>query len=130
MMTAEPQPGSRSYSQGWGPAVDFSDRGRVSEVKEEVCTAVECYSDVVVVQEFTKVEPGAFQLKFYAPNVGNIRVSWQGSDAQREELELIDINQLGPDELVEVRAEALELEAHAYQISPDVYGSTEPMTTP
>lgn len=129
-MTVDAQPGSRSYSQGWGPAVDFADRGQVSEVLDELCTAVECYREVVVVREFTEVEPGAAQLKYYAPGVGNIRVSWQGSDAQREELELIGVNQLGPDELADVRAEALELEAHAYQISPDVYGLTEPMTVP
>lgn len=130
MMTTDPKPGSRSYSQGWGPAVDFSDRGQVSEVKAEVCTAVECYNDVIVVQEFTEMEPGAFQLKFYAPGVGNIRVSWQGSDKQREELELIGVNQLSPEELAEVRAKALELEEHAYLVSPDVYGLTEPMTAP
>ena len=130
MMTAAPQPGTPSYSQGWGPAVDFSDRGEVSEVLEELCTVVECYRDVAVVREFTEVEPGASQLKYYAPGVGNIRVSWRGSDAQQEELELIGVNQLGPDEMAEVRAEALELEAHAYQVSPDVYGVTEPMIAP
>lgn len=130
MMTADPRPGTPSYSQGWGPAVDFSDRGEVSEVLEELCTVVECYRDVAVVREFTEVEPGASQLKYYAPGVGNIRVSWRGSDAQQEELELIGVNQLGPDEMAEVRAEALELEAHAYQVSPDVYGLTEPMIAP
>ena len=76
------------------------------------------------------MEPGASQLKFYAPGVGNIRVSWRGADAQQEELELIGINQLNPDEMAEVRAEALELEAHAFQVSPDVYGLTEPMIAP
>ena len=130
MMTAAPRAGSPSYSQGWGPAVDFSDRGEVSEILEELCTAIECYSDVVVVREFTEMEPGASQLKFYAPGVGNIRVSWRGADAQQEDLELIGINQLNPDEMAEVRAEALELEAHAFQVSPDVYGLTEPMIAP
>ena len=85
---------------------------------------------MAVVREFTEVEPGASQLKYYAPGVGNIRVSWRGSDAQQEELELIGVNQLGLDEMAEVRAEALELEAHAYQVSPDVYGVTEPMIAP
>jgi hypothetical protein len=127
MMTANPQPGSRSYSQGWSPAVDFRDRGQVVEVLEELCTAIECYNDVLVIREFTSVEPDAAQLKYYAPGVGNVRVSWQGEDAQREELELIGINQLGPEELAAIRAEALELEAHANEISSDVYGQTQPM---
>lgn len=130
MMTAAPQAGTPSYSQGWGPAVDFSDRGEVSEILKELCTAIECYGDVVVVREFTEKEPGASQLKFYAPGIGNIRVSWRGADAQQEELELIGINQLGPEEMAEVRAEALELEAHAFEVSPDVYGLTEPMIAP
>jgi hypothetical protein len=126
-MPADPQPGSPSFSQGWSPVVDFRDRGQATEVLEEMCTAIECYSDVLVIREFTLEEPGAAQLKYYAPGVGNIRVSWRGEDAQQEELELIGINQLGPEELTAIRAQALELEAHAYEISPEVYGQTEPM---
>ena len=130
MMPAAPRSGSRSYSQGWGPAVDFSDRGEVSEILKELCTAIDCYGDVVVVREFTEKEPGASQLKFYAPGVGNIRVSWRGAGAQQGELGLLRIHQLWAGGKGEVRAKALELEAHAFEISPDVYGLTEPMNAP
>lgn len=127
-MPADPRPGSPSFSQGWSPAVDFSDRGQVTEVLEEMCTVIECYAGVLVIQESTVEEPGATQLKYYAPGVGNIAVDWEGEDNQREELELIGVNQLSPEALAEVRELALEVEAHAFTVSPDVYGLTEPMT--
>ena len=29
----------------------------------------------------SETEPDAFQVKYYAPDVGNIKVSWRGEDA-------------------------------------------------
>jgi hypothetical protein len=81
---------------------------------------------VLVVEEFTKEEPNAFQLKYYARDVGHVRVGWKGEDAQQEELELVELVQLSPEALAEIRELALELEAHAYEISEDVYGHTPP----
>jgi hypothetical protein len=125
-MMAKPQPGTPSFSAGWGPEVDFMDRGQVSEIASENCVPVDCYKDVLVIEEFTAVEPNAFQTKYYAPGVGNIRVGWKGEDAQKEELELVEYVQLSPDDLAEYRDLALELEQHAYEISQDVYGQTSP----
>jgi len=129
-MTADPQLEDPSYSQGWGPAVDFRDRGQVSEMGQETCVPVDCYEDVLVVEEFTLEEPNAFQLKYYARGVGHVRVGWKGEDAQQEELELVEFTQLDAAALAEVRAAALELEQHAYEISKDVYGSTPPAESP
>jgi hypothetical protein len=42
-------------------------------------------------------------------------------------LELIELTQLSPEELAEVRTLALALEQHAYEVSSDVYGETPPM---
>lgn len=125
-MTAAPQLETPSYSQGWGPAVDFRDRGQVSEMGQEVCVPVDCYEDVLVIEEFTREEPNAFQLKYYARDVGHVRVGWRGEDAQQEELELVELIELTPEGLAEIRELALDLEAHAYQISEDVYGQTLP----
>jgi hypothetical protein len=71
-------------------------------------------------------ETDAYQLKYYAPNVGEVRVGWRGEDATQEELELIELTQLSAEELAEVRAMTLELEQHAYEISSEVYGQTPP----
>jgi hypothetical protein len=133
-MKAEPLLGMPSYPQGWGPAVEWTDRGQVSQMGQQTCVPVDCYEDVLVIDEFNPEEPKAFQLKYYASGVGFVRVGWRGPDATREELELVKLAQLDPEALAEVRAEALaegraealELEAHAYEISPNVYAHTPP----
>lgn len=125
-MLGDPVLGSLSYSQGWAPAVEFLDRGRVHEVRVETCVEFDCYTDVLVIAEFNVEEQGANQLKFFASGVGNVQVDWSGTDETQEELELVLVEQLDPSALADVRAAALELEASAYVVSPDVYGTTEP----
>jgi hypothetical protein len=126
IMEADPKLEAPSYSQGWAPAVNFTDRGQVSEVGQETCVPVDCYENVLVIREFSREEPDAFQLKYYAPGVGNVRVGWQGADASQETLELIEIIQLEAQAMEEVRAQALELEQRAYEISKEVYDQTPP----
>jgi hypothetical protein len=126
-MQADPQPGTPSYSQGWGPAVDWTDRAQVAQMGEQTCVPSDCYEDVLVTEEFNQEEPGAFQLKYYARGVGNVQVGWRGNDPTQETLELVKIVQLGPKGLEKARTEALALEEHAYEISPDVYGQTPPL---
>lgn len=125
-LKAEPKLGGGSYSQGWGPAVSWTDRAQVAQVGQEVCVPLGCYKDVIVTEEFSREEPGAFQLKYYARGVGNIKVGWKGADATKESLELVAINKLTPEQLAEVRAEALKLEKRAYAVSKQVYALTAP----
>jgi len=129
-MKAQPQPETPAYFQGWGPAVDWTDYGQVDQMGQETCVPVDCYQDVMVIAESSLDEPNAFQLKYYAPGVGNVRVGWRGADATQEELELVDLLQLDSEALAEVRAAALALEQHAYETSPDVYGQTPPAEGP
>ena len=75
-----------TYSQGWGPAVDYTDRGRVYKLGQETCVAAGCYKDVLVTDEFALDEPEARQLKYYAPGVGNVRVDWMERDEEKEVL--------------------------------------------
>ena len=129
-MHVEPQLGMPSYFQGWGPAVEWNDYGQVDQMGLETCVPVDCYEDVLVIAESSLDETDAFQLKYYARNVGNVRVGWRGEDATQEELELVEFVQLSMDTMEEVRTQALEMEAHAYEISQDVYGQTAPMELP
>jgi hypothetical protein len=126
-MLADPKPDLPNYYQGWGPAVDWSDFSQVDQVGQETCVPVGCYQDVLVIAESSLGETDAYQLKYYAPNVGEVRVGWRGEDTTQEELELIELTQLSAEELAEVRAIVLELEQHAYEVSSDVYGQTPPM---
>jgi len=129
-MKGEPQLGTPSYCAGWGPAVDFRDRGQVSQIGQETCVPFGCHQDALVIDEFTLAEPNAIQLKYYARGVGNVRVGWKGDDATKETLELVNVVQLSPEALAEVRRQALELEQHAYEISKDVYTHTQPAEGP
>lgn len=126
MMQAEPKAETPSYSQGWGPAVDWTDRGQVERVNQKTCVKVACYEDVLVIAETSASEQDAYQLKYYAPNVGNVRVGWRGAgEKSKESLELVKLEKRSEDALASVRDEALKLESHAYEVSPDVYGETE-----
>ena len=126
-MVTQPELGIPSYYQGWGPAVDWSDYGQVHQVGQETCVPVDCYKDVLVIAESSLGEVDAYQLKYYARGVGEIRVGWKGEDAIQEELELIEFVQLSPEELAEVRAAALALEQSALNNSREVYAVTSPL---
>jgi hypothetical protein len=127
MMQAKPQPGTPSYAQGWGPAVQWTDRGQVDQIGQKVCVPVTCYEDVLVIAETSAQEPDARQLKYYARGVGNVRVGWKGAgEKTKETLELTRIEQLDAKALAEVRAKALEMEKNAYQRSTAVYAHTPP----
>jgi len=126
MMPANPLLGAPSYSQGWGPAVDFTDRAQVEEIDQQICVAVDCFDNVMIIAESSRAEPNAFQLKYYAPGVGNIKIGYRGDDATREQLELVEIRVVSQEEMAEVREMALKLEENAYKISKEVYDQTEP----
>jgi hypothetical protein len=127
MMQGQPRLGTPSYAQGWGPAVDWTDRGQVDQLGQKTCVPVACYEDVLVIAETSQSEPDAQQLKYYARGVGNVRVGWRGAgEKTKETLELVKVEQLDATALAQVRAKALELEKSAYQRSKAVYSHTPP----
>jgi hypothetical protein len=127
-MQGEPRPGTPSYAQGWGPEVNWTDRARVYRVGQKDCVPVDCYDDVLVIDEFNRDEPGAHQLKYYARGVGGVRVGWRGAkEEEREVMVLVAFRQLDAAAMANVREKVLEQEERAYRISPDVYGQTEPI---
>lgn len=125
-MPGDPQAGQPSYSEGWAPDVDFTDRGQVTQTGQKVCVKAGCYENVIVITETSKAEPDASQLKYFAPDVGNIMTNWNGSDQTQETLELTEIVHLDAQALSEVRASALDLEKSAYDKSKDVFAKTGP----
>jgi hypothetical protein len=130
MMKADPRVGTPSYAQGWAPAVNWTDRGQVDQMTQ-TCVPVECYEEVLVIAESSQAEPDARQLKYYARGVGNVRVGWRGAgEKTKETLELVKLEHLSPEALAKVRAEALKLEEHAYEVSKDVYAQTPPAEPP
>jgi hypothetical protein len=131
MMKAEPKLGTPSYSQGYGPAVNWTDRGQVFAMGQEVLVGTSRYTDVLVIRETSAEEEAAdaFQLKYYAAGTGNIKVGWMGSgEKSKETLDLTKVEQLDAQELATVREKALALEKSAYRRSKNVYGRTAPAT--
>jgi hypothetical protein len=126
-MKADPQLGTPSYSQGWGPAVDWTDRGIAYQMGQKTSVRAGTYDDVLVIKETARSEVDAEQLKYYARAVGNVRVGWAGKgEKTRETLELVKVEQLDPRGLAEIDAKALKLEKSAYKRSKNVYGGTRP----
>jgi hypothetical protein len=127
-MRTKPRRGTPSYSQGYAPPpINWVDNGKVHRTGIQTCVPAGCYRDVVVTREFETGKPDAFQEKYYAPGLGNIRTGWAGAkDVDKEVLVLVRVAHLGPAALARVRAKALALEHHAYRISKDVYGRTRP----
>jgi hypothetical protein len=124
---AEQRLGAPSYAQGFAPPpVDFDDRARVYKMNQQTCVPVDCYENVLVTEEFNPSEPGAYQLKYYAPDVGNVRVGWRGEkEEERETLELVEYQLLSPEALAEARKVAMEVDRRAYERS-EVYRETPP----
>lgn len=128
LIKAQPQSGGPSYSQGWGPEVGWADRAKVFEVGSRTCVPAGCYDGVLVMDEFSRDEPDAHQLKYYAPGLGVVRVGWAGAlETEQEVLGLVEIEHLEADDLAAIRAEVLATEARAFTNSPDVYGKTSPL---
>jgi hypothetical protein len=127
-MLANPVPGP-TYSQGWGPKVDYTDRARVYKLGQETCVAAGCYKDVLVTDEFALDEPEARQLKYYAPGVGNVRVGWMGRDEEKEVLSLVTLARLAAEAQAEVRDQVRALDRNAYEVS-QAYAPTPPVEEP
>jgi len=129
IMQAQPQLGTPSFAQGWGPAVGWKDRGATYQVGQKISVPAGTYEGVVVIKESAAGEQDAEQLKFYAPGVGNVRTGWIGTGAKTTEtLELVRIEQLDTKAMASVRTKALQLEHSAYRRSKDVYAKTQAAT--
>jgi hypothetical protein len=121
-MKAEPRLGAPAYSQGFAPApYNWDDWSKVYKVGRRTCVPADCYRNVLVIDEFEPTKPGAHQLKYYAPGVGNVRTGWRGTDPEKEVLVLNSVRRLGPKAMLRVRAVVRRHEERAY-----VYGRTPP----
>ncbi len=117
-MPAAPIVDKRSYSMGFAPApFNWTDRFVVHETGKEIKNASGQYTNVLVTREYSKKEPNAYQLKYYAAGVGNIGVGYIGNDPNAETMDLIESKQLNAAELANIREEAMKLEKRA-----SVYG--------
>jgi hypothetical protein len=127
-MHASPRVRTPDYAQGFAPPpLNWVDRGEVYKQNVRTCVPAGCYR-ALLIREFEVGVPDAYQLKYYARGVGNVRVGWEGeNDQDHEELRLTKIVQLKAQGLASARNAALKMERNAYRVSKDVYGKTAPM---
>jgi hypothetical protein len=117
---------SRFYVQGFAPEIDFLDCARIAQRNQTTCVPAGCFNEVLVTHEKNVLDPeGGIQSKFHAPRVGIVRVG-SIDPPTGEALELVEVDDLSPSELKEVRQEALRLDRRGYRFGGDAYEATEP----
>ncbi len=127
MMKVEPQPYAPSYSEGWGPAVGWTDRAKVFETGSATCVPAGCFKDVLVIDEFNRDEPDAHQLKYYVRGVGGVRVGWAGAkEDEQEVLELVKVDRLSAEAMAKVRSAAMAQDVRAAKVHIDVFDGVPP----
>ena len=138
-MPAEPRLGTPSYAQGYAPPpVTWDDRARVYKMGQQTCVPVDCYEHVLVTEEFEPSIKGAFQLKYYAQGMVNVRIGWRGKkEEEKETAVLVEVRQLSPEAMAKIREKAIELDRRGYeqpgkvgpfwQYTKEVYSHTQPV---
>jgi hypothetical protein len=127
LMRGDPKTGTPSYHHGLAPKIEFEDVAKIVKTEQKNCVPVGCYEDVLITDETNPAEPqDGHQLKYYAPDVGNIRAAPGKGGKEREVLVLVDIKRMTAGELAEARRQALALDRRAYRAAKAVWGSTPP----
>jgi hypothetical protein len=87
IMEANPQVGDTYYQEFLNGVAE--DQATVIQLDASVCMPYGCFDNVLVTKEFTALEPGVVDHKYYAPGVGDIKEETvQGGN---EILELVNI---------------------------------------
>lgn len=96
--------------------------GEPVEVGVQECVAFGCFDDVRVVQEGEVGAPDN-ENKSYAPGVGVINNVPLDASLHKDRFELMNLVELSPEGLAEASQTVLDLETHAVETAPEVYGS-------
>lgn len=70
---------------------EAEDQAEVLEVGVTVTIAMGTYEDCIVTKDYTLLEPGVYEKKYYAPGIGFIKEEKFEDDALIETLELVEI---------------------------------------
>jgi hypothetical protein len=134
-MVPDPKVTTKWSLQGFAPRIDFEDCARVNKLNQTICIPLNqpnnctTYDNVLVTEEKDAFDPASgIQTKAYAPGLGIIKIGAIG-DPLGETLELVSRDQLGADELAQVRAAVLELDRRAFQFG-GPYINTAPAEGP
>lgn len=110
-----------------GDASEDPSVGLPVEVGKQECVAFGCYDDIRVVQEGQSGAPDN-EYKYYAPGVGVVRNVPLNASLHQDRFELFNLIELSPEGLAEVSQRVLDLEEHARETAPEVFGGTPEST--
>ena len=101
ILLADPKPGDcvlQEYYEG-----EAEDRGKVLRLNATVSSAIEAvedYEDCLVTKEWTGLEPGNIEHKYYAPDVGLVYIEeLKGKTVKVELIDILDGKILDPNDL-------------------------------
>lgn len=124
-MLADPEVGD-AYEEGLVRSIEFYDVSEVASTDVRTCVPEDCYNNVLYVKETSPLdETGGTQTKYYAPNVGLVRIGAIGGDAQ-ERMTLRSVGKISDDALERVDREVRRLDEHGREIS-NLYARTNPV---
>jgi hypothetical protein len=124
IMLANPTTSKPKYLQGYGPEVEFLDCAKVFATGQNVCVPAGCFSNVLITNETSPPEPGS-QRKYYAPGIGNIKVTDPINPAG-EFLDLVEIAHLDEDAMEDVRDAVIRLDERGFNKS-ESYAQSNPV---
>ena len=123
-MRVKPRANTSDYYQGLIPSIEFGDLASIVGFLPELCVPAGCYRNVLQIKETNVFAQGeGFQMKYYAPRVGNIRIDFLGGP-EEETLQLVKVRRLGDDALERARNAAVRLDRRSYRVAPDIFGGT------
>jgi hypothetical protein len=70
IMEANPQVGDRYHQEFYRGVAE--DQAKVLELDASICVRYGCFDNVLVTKEWTRLEPGVVENKYYAPGIGFI----------------------------------------------------------
>ena len=128
MMKAKPQPKTPSYSQGWGPAFGWTDRGKVDQVGQKTKVprgrlrgrAGDCRDQRIGTRRRSNSSISRVALATFV-SAGAATEKKPRKHSSSTKVETLDAKGLA-----EIRAGALKMEKGAYQRSKNVYARTSP----
>jgi hypothetical protein len=86
------------------------------------CVEFACYEDVLVVRE-GDIGGDESEFKYYAPDVGQILNSPSRDSGHKDQESLVNLIELSPPGLDEMSAAVLDLEEHARESKPELFGT-------
>jgi len=124
LVQARPRVGSPAYAVAQ-PDKEEGDVGEVVAVGAHHCVPFACFGGVLIVREGKLSAPNN-EFKYYARSVGQIDNVPQGDSVHQDVERLVNLIHLTPAGLARLSAVVLQMDHHAAQTAPDIFGKAQP----